>query len=73
MKEEKNSKLSKLFSVKFWVTIWSMALITFIVFKGKESFILIAELLCFVPLAYLGINVWQKKILSKEGSECGKA
>lgn len=56
--------LQKLFSVKFWITLWAVLLITYIVLAEESEFILIAELLCAVPLAYLGLNVWQKKIMT---------
>lgn len=65
MKSNKNKHLNKLFSIKLWVTIWAMVLISYIVFKSKNDFLIIAEILSAVPLAYMGLNVYQKKILSK--------
>ena len=61
---EKTSKTkkNKLTSVKFWVTMWAMVMVTFIVITNKTDFLNIAQWLCGVPLAYLGVNVWQKKI-----------
>lgn len=55
---------NKLTSCKFWVTLWSMGLLTFIVIANRADFTMIAQWLCAVPLAYIGCNVWQKKILT---------
>lgn len=65
LEEKKESHFKKLFSVKFWVTIWAMAVVSYIVFANKTDFIIIAQWLSSVPLAYLGLNVWQKKIISE--------
>ena len=64
MGEEKTGekKPNKLKSVKLWVTLWSIAMVTFIVIANRTEFMSIAQPLCFVPLGYLGVNVWQKKI-----------
>lgn len=64
MSEEKTSekKPNKLKSVKLWVTLWSIAMVSFIVIANRTEFLNIAQPLCFVPLGYLGVNVWQKKI-----------
>lgn len=64
MSEEKASekKPNKLKSVKLWVTLWSIAMVSFIVIANRTEFLNIAQPLCFVPLGYLGVNVWQKKI-----------
>ena len=64
MSEEKTEekKHSKLTSVKLWVTLWAIAMVTFIVIANRTDFMSIAQPLCFVPLGYLGVNVWQKKI-----------
>lgn len=64
MSEEKTEekKPSKLKSVKLWVTLWAIAMVTFIVIANRTDFLNIAQPLCFVPLGYLGVNVWQKKI-----------
>lgn len=58
-------KPNKLKSVKFWVTIWAIGMISYIVIGNRTEFTLIAQWLCAVPLAYLGVNVWQKQIYSK--------
>nr|DAW66623.1 MAG TPA: hypothetical protein [Caudoviricetes sp.] len=55
-------KPNKLKSVKFWVTIWAVGMVSYIVIGNRTEFTLIAQWLCAVPLAYLGVNVWQKKI-----------
>lgn len=64
MSEEKTEekKPSKLKSVKLWVTLWAIVMVTFIVIANRTDFLNIAQPLCFVPLGYLGVNVWQKKI-----------
>lgn len=64
MSEEKTGekKLNKLKSVKLWVTLWAIAMVSFIVIANRTEFMSIAQPLCFVPLGYLGVNVWQKKI-----------
>ena len=55
-------KRSKLTSVKLWVTLWAIAMVSFIVIANRTEFLNIAQPLCFVPLGYLCVNVWQKKI-----------
>lgn len=64
MSEEKTAekKPNKLKSVKLWVTLWAIAMVSFIVIANRTEFMSIAQPLCFVPLGYLGVNVWQKKI-----------
>lgn len=64
---EKTEKRSKLKSAKLWITIWAIIMVTFIVFANRNQFTTIAQWLCGVPLAYIGANVWQKQIYSKEG------
>lgn len=56
----------KLKSVKTWVVIWAIGLITYIVIAGKADFIQLATLLATIPLAYIPSNVWQKKIENGE-------
>jgi len=63
------TKPNKLKSVKFWVTLWAIGMISYIVIGNRTEFTLIAQWLCAVPLAYLGVNVWQKQIYSKEGEK----
>ena len=71
MGEEKpaEKKRSKLTSVKLWVTLWSIAMVSFIVIANRTEFLNIAQPLCFVPLGYLGVNVWQKKIY-EDSAKC---
>lgn len=64
--EQKQEKRSKLKSVKLWVTLWAIVMVTFIVIADRNQFSTIAQWLCGVPLAYIGANVWQKQIYSKE-------
>ena len=56
----------KLKSVKTWIVIWALGLITYIVIAGKAEFLQLATLLATVPLAYIPSNVWQKKISKEE-------
>ena len=56
------TKPNKLKSVKFWVTLWALGMISYIVIGNRTEFVLVAQLLCSIPLVYLGVNVWQKKI-----------
>lgn len=55
-------KHNKLKSVKTWVVLWALGLITYIVVSGKVDFIQLAILLATIPLAYIPSNVYQKKI-----------
>lgn len=59
---EKEQKRSKMTSAKLWVTLWAIAMVSFIVIADRAEFMAIAQWLCAVPLAYIGANVWQKKI-----------
>lgn len=70
MTEEKKTFFKKLLSIKTWVTLWAMVIVSYVIFTNKTDFLIIAQWLCTVPLAYLGANVWQKKIMSgKEEKE----
>ena len=60
---------NKLKSVKTWIVIWSLGLITYIVVAGKTDFLQLAVLLATIPLAYIPSNVVQKKIEKKETSK----
>lgn len=55
-------KHNKLKSVKTWVVLWALGLITYIVVFGKVDFLQLAILLATIPLAYIPTNVYQKKI-----------
>lgn len=61
-------KTSKLKSVKLWITIWAIAMISYIVFTNKTEFYGIAQMLCSVPLSYVVANVAQKAIYKKYDS-----
>lgn len=63
------TKTSKLKSSKLWITIWAILMVTFIVIADRNQFTTIAQWLCGVPLAYIGANVWQKQIYSKEDKQ----
>lgn len=54
--------LRKLGSVKVWIALWSMALITYIVVVNSEAFNNLAMLAVGPIVAYLGANVWEDKI-----------
>ena len=60
--------LRKLGSVKVWIALWSMALITFIVLKDLSAFNNLAALALTPIVAYLGANVWQDKIYTDKNS-----
>lgn len=55
-------KHNKLASVKTWIVIWTLTLISYIVIAGKTDFLQLAVLLATIPLAYIPSNVVQKKI-----------
>lgn len=55
-------KHNKLKSVKTWIVIWAIGLITFIVVAGKVEFLTLATLLATIPLAFIPANIAQKKI-----------
>ena len=54
--------LRKLGSVKVWIALWSMGLITYITIKDMVGFNNLAMLAMTPIIAYLGANVWQDKI-----------
>jgi len=54
--------LKKLGSVKVWIALWSMALITYIVWKDLPAFNNLAMLAVGPVIGYLGANVWEDKI-----------
>ena len=60
--------LRKLKSVKVWIALWSMALITYIVFKNLEAFNNLAMLAVGPIIGYLCANVWADKIHAAGGS-----
>ena len=52
----------KLQSTKLWITLWAVAMISYIVIADKTDFYGIAQLLCSVPLSFVVANVAQKAI-----------
>ena len=60
--------LRKLGSVKVWIALWSMALITYVVWKDLSAFNNLAALALTPIVAYLGANVWQDKIYTDKNS-----
>jgi len=56
------SVLRKLKSVKVWIALWSMALITFIVVMDRAAFNNLATVAIGPIIGYLAANVWQDKI-----------
>lgn len=63
------NKKNKFASVKFWLTLWCMVLLTYIIHFNRTDFITIAQILCTVPLTYIGCNVWQKKIFADKENQ----
>jgi hypothetical protein len=55
-------KHNKLASVKTWIVVWALLLITYIVIMEEVQFLQLATLLATIPLAYIPSNVLQKKI-----------
>lgn len=55
-------KHNKLKSVKTWIVVWAIGLITYIVVAGMTDFLTLATLLATIPLAFIPCNVAQKKI-----------
>lgn len=60
--------LTKLKSIKTWIVIWAILLITYIVIFDCTNMVSIATILCAVPLAYIPCNVAQKKILEEKAT-----
>jgi uncharacterized membrane protein (DUF441 family) len=54
--------LRKLGSVKVWIALWSMALVTYIVGKNLSAFNNVAMLCAGPVLGYLAANVIEDKI-----------
>jgi hypothetical protein len=63
--------LRKLGSVKVWIALWSMALITYIVVKDRAAFNNLAMLATAPVIGYLAANVWQDKIHAGGGLGTG--
>lgn len=54
--------LNKLKSTKFLITLWCIAMVTYIVVSGQYEFVSIAVILSAAPMVYCGVNVYQKGI-----------
>ena len=61
-----SKKRNKWLSTKFLFTLWSVALISFIVFANRTEYTRLAYILSSMPLAYMGVNVIQHKIYADE-------
>jgi len=61
--------LRKLGSVKVWIALWSMALVTYIVLRDMSAFNNLAMMALAPIIAYLGANVWQDKIYLGKNSD----
>jgi len=59
----------KLGSVKVWIALWSMALITFIVWRDLAAFCNLAMMAMAPIIGYLAANVWQDKLYLDGGKE----
>ena len=62
-------KGSKLKSAKLWVTLWAVAIVSYIVLANRAAFLDVAKYLCAVPVCYIGANVAQKKIFADKMPE----
>lgn len=61
----------KLASVKVWVAIWAMAMLSYIVVRDKAVSDAVYHTLGAIILGFMGFNVWQKDIYKKSGQEGG--
>lgn len=69
--DSKDKRPSKFCSAKLWITIWAMAMVTFIIITGKSEFNSVLMMLSGVPVAYMGVNVWQKHIYAGKEKDVG--
>lgn len=60
---------NKFLSIKFFITIWAILMITGIVFFDQTDFLIIAEMLCGVVFAYFPCNVASKFIHKEENKD----
>lgn len=65
----KQTFFQKLKSTKFLVTLWCMAMVSYIVISKQPEFISIATILSAAPMVYCGVNVMQKGIFSKKDEQ----
>jgi len=64
--------LKKLGSVKVWIALWSMGLITYIIVKDLVGFNSLATLMVGPIIGYLAANVWEDKIHLDKASSANK-
>ena len=69
MNNSKRTFLSKLKSTKFLITLWCIAMVTYIVISGQNEFVSIATILSAAPMVYCGVNVYQKGIYNKRDEQ----
>jgi len=70
--EAVNNILRKLGSVKVWIALWSMALVTFIVWRDLSAFSGLATVAIGPIIGYLAANVWEDKIHLDGGGPRGE-
>jgi len=61
--------LRKLGSVKVWIALWSMALITYIVVMDRSAFSGLATVAIGPIIGYLAANVWEDKVRLDGGGQ----
>ena len=61
-------KLTKLKSLTFWCTIWSIILISYIVIAGRTDFVSLALALSVMPVAYAAKSTITKKYFTGENN-----
>jgi hypothetical protein len=69
--------LKKLLSIKVWIALWSLFLISYVVVNNLGDFNNLAMALVVPVIGYLGANVWQDKIYTSEErstreDQCGR-
>jgi hypothetical protein len=60
--------LRKFGSIKVWIALWSMIVITVIVVKDMSAFKDLAALMVTPIVGFLAVNVWQDKIHADKGN-----
>lgn len=61
--------MNKLRSIKFWVTAWACAFITYAMFANKTEWTNVVMALTAIPISYSYFNVKQKELFNKEKEE----
>lgn len=62
-------KHNKWTSLTLWFTVWSVVMISYIVFAGKTDFISLALALAAMPVAYAAKSTITKKIYHDQGEQ----